>query len=588
MNTTPPLERVPPWSRLLLAGALTLGALPYTFDRALVMGMMVGRPEWRFVALFVVALFATAVLTWGLAPSLSPGLRRLILPFLLVAWVAEHALLVWSSVGKLSPRPALFLVLSASTLWIPWTAWLFYGLPGKGMRFAVLAVFLAASPAFPLAFRVEGLTGEALVNFTWRGEQPSAGLAELDFPGENVAAGAADLTRTTPHDFPQFLGPERRAVVRGVRLARDWVSTPPRLVWRRPVGEGWSGFAVVGAYAITQEQRGDYESVTCYRLADGARVWLHADRERFGNSMNGIGPRATPTVAGGRVYAVGATGLLNCLDGATGKQLWSVNILEDNGGASISHGVCGSPLVVDDLVVVCPTGREGVSLAAYHRETGQRVWQGGENQASYASPLLAELAGVRQILLHNTAGVAGHDVATGRVLWRFPWTNGEEINCGMPIVNVPQPGMVFAATGYGQGSTVWKVADPEPEQVWQGRQMKAKFTTAVEHQGHAYGLDDGYLACVDLKTGRAKWKERRFRYKHGQVLLVGDLLLIQAEDGDVCLVEATPEGHRELGSFPALDGKTWNNPALAGRFLLVRNAKEAACFELPTESEPRP
>ena len=118
--------------------------------------------------------------------------------------------------------------------------------------------------------------------------------------------------------------------------------------------------------------------------------------------------------------------------------------------------------------------------------------------------------------------------------------------------------------------------------------MKAKFTTAVEHQGHAYGLDDGYLACVDLKTGRAKWKERRFRYKHGQVLLVGDLLLVQAEDGDVCLVEATPEEHRELGSFPALDGKTWNNPALAGRFLLVRNAKEAACFELPTESEPRP
>lgn len=576
--------------RLLIAGGFTLGVLPYCWAYSLVLWMMTGRVDWRFAGLFVLGLVLTAMVVRDLASHFtSPTVRAAILPLLLITWVAEHVVLVWLSAGELSPRPALWLVLSASTIWIPWTAWLFYGHPSWNPRVFVLAVFLLAAPAFPLLFTVQGLAGDAMANFAWRW-QASQSFAGLDFPEEKIDSGIADLTKTTPNDFPQFLGRDRTAVIPHVRLARDWTANPPRLLWRRPVGVGWSAFAVVGEFAVTQEQRGAHECVVCYRLKDGARIWIHADPVRFDSSLGGPGPRATPTIAGGRVYSVGATGLLNCLDGATGKSIWSVPILEDNGGARIEHGVCGSPLVLDDLVIVVPTGRDGVSLVAYDRATGKQVWQGGENRGSYASPLFAEFQGVRQILLHNSGGVAAHDPTTGKVLWSFPLTNGEDINCGMPILDAGKPGRVFAATGYNTGSTLWQVerkpdgAWVEPEQVWKSRQMKAKFTTVVMRDGHVYGLDDGYLACVDLKTGRAKWKDRRFRYKHGQLLLVGDLLLIQAEEGDICLVETNPEELREVASISALEGKTWNNPVLAGRYLLVRNDKEAMCFELTVES----
>src|SRR5262249_55775494 len=151
---------------------------------------------------------------------------------------------------------------------------------------------------------------------------------------------------------------------------------------------GWSSFAIVGNSAFTQEQRDDDECVTCYRLSDGTPIWVHKDTTRFDKTLGGPGPRATPTIAEGRVYAVGATGMLNCLDAATGQRIWNVNILVDNQAENIAHGVCGSPLVVDDLVIVNPTGANGISLVAYDRNSGRRVWQGGKDRASYGSALI--------------------------------------------------------------------------------------------------------------------------------------------------------------------------------------------------------
>jgi outer membrane protein assembly factor BamB len=226
------------------------------------------------------------------------------------------------------------------------------------------------------------------------------------------------------------------------------------------------------------------------------------------------------------------------------------------------------------------------SLAAYDCETGRRVWQAGKDKASYGSPLLAKLAGVRQILLFTAAGVAAHELETGQLLWSYPWSNAERTNCSQPLPNVGSDDQVFISTGYGQGCALLRVESssepPWPVQLQkESRDMKTKFTTPVLHRGYIYGLDDGILECVDPQTCRRRWKDGR--YGHGQILLAGDLLLVQTEKGPVVLVEPTPEGLRELGSFPALSGKTWNNPALAGRYLLVRNDHEAACFDLPTE-----
>jgi outer membrane protein assembly factor BamB len=367
------------------------------------------------------------------------------------------------------------------------------------------------------------------------------------------------------------------------KIAGDWFATPPRELWRRPVGAGWSGFAVVGDYAFTQEQRDDQECVTCYRLKDGEPVWTHTDKARY-DGIGGPGPRATPAVADGRVYAVGATGILNCLDATTGEVQWSNDVQADNGAARVEHGVCASPLVDGDRVIVCPTGIGGPSLVAYHRLTGARLWQAGTERASYASPLIAEFDGVRQILLATNAGVTGHAAADGRVLWSFEWTNGERINAAQPISHAGRPNGVVLATGYGAGAALfdlvhtgdtWTAEGP----VWKSLNMKAKFTTPVLHEGHLYGLDDGILSCVDTATGKRRWKEGR--YGHGQILLAGDRLIVQTEGGPVVLVEPSAERLIERGRLDGLTDKTWNNPALAGRYLLVRNDREAVCYELP-------
>ena len=210
-------------------------------------------------------------------------------------------------------------------------------------------------------------------------------------------------------------------------------------MWREPIGAGWSGFAVVGGYAFTQEQRGDDECVVCRQVSNGQEIWKHADKAPYEGKpryegMGGPGPRCTPTVDDGRVYTVGCTGIFNCLDGGTGHVLWTRNIVTENGGHVAFHGVCGSPLIVGNLVVVAPTGKSTASLAAYDRITGKPVWCTGVNEAAYSTPMLASVAGTEQILNYDDRGLTAHDPANGKVLWHFDWNTHEPI-CSQPIAN---------------------------------------------------------------------------------------------------------------------------------------------------------
>jgi outer membrane protein assembly factor BamB len=478
-----------------------------------------------------------------------------------------------------------------TTAWVIWVAWMFYRPWSWRVRMGRLALAILGVAPFPLLLRTDGLTGQAHVNFAWRlGQKRSNEGQSLPPVGERQSDSVADLSRTTPDDFPQFLGPARTSVVAGARLRGDWNESPPREVWRQAVGAGWSSFAIVGDFALTQEEVDGTELVTCYRLADGSLVWKHADpldRSQAASQSNlgGPGPRATPTIAGGDVYAIGRTGLLNRLDGHTGNSRWSVNVVSDNSGEQIAHGVCGSPLIANDKVVICPTGTADACLAAYDRQTGQRLWRGGRHPASYGSPALVELAGQPQIALCTADGLQSHDVETGRCLWNFAWSNNVRVNCSQPLLIDGPSGRIAFCTGYGTGSVLLEVAPAESgdwsvREIWSSpRSMKTKFTTAVIHDGHAWGLDDGILACMDLASGAQLWKAGR--YSHGQVLLAGGLLIVQAEDGFVVLVRPDRQRLVEAGRIKALSGKTWNNPAISGRYLLVRNDHEAACYELP-------
>jgi outer membrane protein assembly factor BamB len=466
-----------------------------------------------------------------------------------------------------------------------------------------LVVLIATGAA---ALRVRGVTGDFVPVLEWRWAPRAEPAAEL-LPQPNVppAATPAPAAIVPPPlappdpapnpepsaaapvaaaaEFPQFLGPDRNGAVTGVHLAKDWTARSPRLLWRRRVGTGWSGFAVANGLAVTQEQRGDREMVIAYNLSDGLPRWSHGDIARFESTIAGDGPRATPTISRGRVFTLGSTGLLNCLDLETGKRIWRRDIGTDNDARQPEWGRSSSPLAVDDLVIVSAGGSNGRSLVAYHRESGEPVWRAGDDLPSYSSPVVATLAGLRQIVVLNQSVAAGHDLTTGRILWEHSWPRHQ------PSVAAPLilPGnRVLLSSGYGYGSRLLGISAGEAglreSLLWGTPRLKAKFTNLVAHEGFVYGLDDGVLVCLDPADGERRWKSGR--YGHGQAILAGKLLLVQTEDGDIVLVEPRPDEHRELTRFTAFSQKTWNPPALAGRLLLVRNDVEAACYELPIES----
>ncbi len=427
-----------------------------------------------------------------------------------------------------------------------------------------------------LSVRIEGMSGDFVPILSWRWTEEAYGGASN--PTRRVSAGPAS-------DYPQFLGPARNASLVDIAL-KDWTNHPPREIWRRPVGAGWSAFAVVGTHAVTQEQRGELECVVSYDLLAGEERWVHADTARFETTIGGVGPRATPTIHEGRVYAYGALGQLNCLDLESGREIWSRNPIEENGVEPPDWGNSCSPLLHDGAVIVSAGGDRDNALIAFEAGTGAVRWQAGNSDAGYSSPTLVRVANQDQILIFNERQLAGHDAWSGEPLWTHPWPDGT-FSTSQPVV---LPGnRIFLSSGYGIGAKMFRIDGKEagftPSIVWESPRLKAKFTNVVIHGGYIYGLDDGILVCLDPETGQRKWK--RGRYGHGQVLLVSDRLIVQTEDGDLALVDANPEAFVETASQPALDSKTWNNPAFAPPYLIVRNDREAICFELslePTDS----
>ena len=381
--------------------------------------------------------------------------------------------------------------------------------------------------------------------------------------------------------WPGFRGAKRDGIVRGVRIETDWSQKPPVAVWRRPIGPGWSSFAVSGNLVYTQEQRGEHEVVSCYDLTSGKPIWLHRDAARFYESNGGAGPRATPTLSNGRVYTFGATGILNALDARNGSVVWSRNAASDTKTKIPGWGFAGSPLVVGDVVIVAAAS----SLAAYDIANGNPRWFGATNNRGYSSPHLATIGGVPQVLLLNGDGVISVAPADGAVLWKHAWEGDSIVQPG-----ITADGDVLIGSGSGLGSEVGvlrlKVAQGPggwtATERWISIGLKPYFSDSVVHKDYAFGFDGSSLACIDLKDGARKWKGGS--YGHGQIILLADqaLLLVMSEEGELALVQAIPDQHTELARFKAIEGKTWNHPVLVGDILLVRNAEEMAAFRLPS------
>jgi outer membrane protein assembly factor BamB len=457
---------------------------------------------------------------------------------------------------------------------------------------------LIALLALGILIRIDRLSGDLIPTLAFSfSAKPDRLLPSLPADAGKIETPKVNLVATTDNDFPGFLGRRRDEAVDNVRLGRDWSSQPPTLVWRQKIGAGWSAFSVVNGHAVTMEQRGNRESTTCYSVETGKLEWSHSTEERFERIDAGVGPQSTPTIDEGLVFSLGALGHLACLDGATGKALWEKDLLQEFGISrdekSVPWGRSASPLVVGQQVIVPVGGPKAgplVSLAAFDKRTGALLWKGGESQISYSSPRFATLAGVEQILIVNEHTASGHDVKTGEALWECDWPGHSNRDPNVSQAVPVSTDRVLLSKGYGGGAKLLKLelADGghiKTREVWKKPHvLKTKMSNVALRDGYAYGLSDGTLECVDLRNGDSKW--RKGRYGHGQILRVADLLLVLSEDGELALVEATPErANHVLGRLRVLEGLTWNNLALFGPYLLVRNAEEAACYKLPLQSQ---
>jgi len=491
----------------------------------------------------------------------------------------------------------------------------FAGSSDRVRRLALIPAFLLVGLAPMLAIRTEGVMGGGfLLQWRWtptpeeqllaRGEEPlkplpAATVEPTPLPTASVATTDAAAPVSAPPaviepvppiaakvaavvaeaEWPGFRGPNRDGVVRHVQIKTDWSQTPPTQMWRRAVGPGWSSFAVRGDLLYTQEQRGDEEIVGCYRVSTGEPVWRHRDPIRFYESNGGAGPRGTPTIDGNRIYALGATGMLNALDAATGKLLWQHNAAIDAKRDVPMWGISSSPLVVDDHVIVSLFG----TLAAYDKANGALKWIGPRHGGSYSSPHLVTVNGVNHVVILSGPGAVAVNPKDGVLLWEHKWEGGVIVQPGITADgDILISGM--AATG-GLGTRRLAITQQgdrwQIDERWTSNGLKPYFNDLVVHNGHAYGFDGAILSSIDLTDGKRKWKGGR--YGNGQMILLADqdLLLVIAEEGELALVSATPDGYREIAKIPALNAKTWNHPVIVSDVLLLRNGEEMVAYRLP-------
>ena len=374
--------------------------------------------------------------------------------------------------------------------------------------------------------------------------------------------------------WTDFRGPHRDGVYSESPIATNW---PLPLLWKQPIGGGYASFTFGEGRAYTIEQRRDKEAITAYDAATGRELWAFSYPADFEEVLGGPGPRATPVYHDGLVYSLGANGDFYCLRASDAKPKWSKNILTDNDARNIHWAMAGSPLIVDDQVIVTPGGANGKSIVSYNRLTGERLWQSLNDRAAYTSPILVTLGGRRQIVWISGERAVGIAPENGKLLWEYPFPAQMDMNCAQPVVI--DETHVLLSSSPGPGAALLEIGDSGAREVWKNNRLKNKFNSSVLYQGYVYGFDEAILACIDPKTGEVKWKGGRYGY--GQLLLAADgYLVITTEDGDLVLVRATPESHQELARFPAIEGRTWNIPAIDHGMLLVRNANQMACFRI--------
>jgi outer membrane protein assembly factor BamB len=539
---------------------------------------------WMAVA-FGPALAGILVLVWWLACSRATWKER-VLGFIVVAGGIAAAIFLLDK-SMIGPPAIVLTVPSTLAAFAVVLILLSRKLTFGRTTIAVLVSLIVAG--FSTLLKNEGAAGDFSFGYKWRWSPSSEDtfLASRQTQAASSGAEADDIRRPTADSFnepqwPGFRGLERDGIQRGQTFAKDWTANPPVEKWRIAVGPAWSSFAVADSFLVTQEQRGEQEAVVCYDGETGREVWANDTQSRFFDALGGLGPRATPTIDKGNVYAMGAAGWLVKLSGNDGKLIWKKNLSEITGQQPPMWGYSCSPLVHEDLVIVHAAGNDEKGILAFDTESGDMRWSVAANKDSYSSLHLTRFFGDQQLVFLGSDGAVFLNPKTGETLMKHEFEI-QGYRALQPAV-VDDDRLFF--TNESEGSRLIRLnkteSGLESTEEWTSRDIKPDFNDFAIHKGHIYGFDGPMFVCVNLEDGKRTWKKGR--YGKGQMILLADsdlILVISEKEGELVLLDADPSQHREVFKMKALEGKTWNHPVVVGDRLYLRNAAEAVCYELP-------
>jgi outer membrane protein assembly factor BamB len=387
-------------------------------------------------------------------------------------------------------------------------------------------------------------------------------------------------------DWPQFLGPTRNGISTETGLAKSWPEKGPPVVWEREVGEGYSAPVVSGGTLVLFHRVGGEEIVEGLDAANGKPRWKFSYETSYSDDFGkGNGPRSTPVVAEGKVYTLGAEGMLHCLNMKDGKKVWEKALAKEYELRQSYFGVGTSPLVEGNLLLV-NLGAKGAGIVAFDKNNGKEVWRATDDPASYSSSVAATIDGVRHVVFFTRTGLVGIDPKTGKVRFEKRWRSRTEasVNAATPLV---VGGQVFLTASYDTGALLVRVKKDGIEEVWSSnKSLSSHFNTPIEKDGYLYGIDGrqdlkpgGKLRCVELKTGTVKWEKDGFGCA-SMILADGQIIALR-EDGELVLIHPTPDGYKEKARAAVLTATPCRAEiALADGRLYGRDGKKLVCWNV--------
>lgn len=566
----------------------------------------IGSPELRLWPAWLIAVMQIAALILTVTPSIQNLTRflfmmagPLVAGLLFSAWLLLASRLRWKEKLALAAAgvacPAVASQISVPEEALRTTMWI-YGVPlaivfvtlaltvwQANTRRCAIAILLLCFGWGSFAFlRNEGFDGDYYAELRWRwSPRHEDTLPELRPESAPSTASLFESARDTA-SWTQFRGPGGNGGSDEDIAPLDWTRQPPKELWRIPIGPGWGSFAFHQGRLFTQEQRGDKEHLSCYAAADGRLIWTHSDETRFSEVVSGAGPRSTPNVSDGLVYALGGRGLLTCVREQDGELVWQRDLVADFQAPIPMWGFSGSPLIHNRRLIIFAGGPADHGLISLDATTGQRLWGFASTDMNYTTARPMTFDGGECLVFCDSRGVHGIEPETGERLWTFM----PSLWKGPAMVDPQQISATGLIVGLGDGIGMARLdvvrADDQwtVTEVWKSTKLRPSFNDSVVLNDCVFGFNQAVFSCIDLTTGERKWQGGRYGF--GQALLIrkAGQIVVAAENGDAVLLQATPDKLTEMARVPVLNDKTWNHPIMAGNRLFLRNGKSAVCLQL--------